>query len=422
MRTASLLIIFSSVLLFAQEQEDTASAAEKLAELEEQQVEAAEQQIESVEEGLEQFDERMEEWGEEMEVWGAEVESAVEDGIELPPIPSIILKNHSTGKDKIKMGVYIEDLTFQSAYEMHYPHNYGVLITKVSKGTNADRAKLMNNDIVMTWNGLKVRGEEHLRSLINSQHAGDMVELTYFRNEEEFTTNITFLAPPPKPAHIDKKIKIKKSKKLSPGYGGGFVNAKYIDFDYSELNAILTQFGFTELTPERTLYFGGGGMGNIGKGWFIGGRGYGFMNQEAISIEGGKRHLVVENGFGGVTLTKKYPLFTKRLVIDFDLMIGGGMMTIEMGETNGYDWQNTELSGKYQKFQKGYGIGETSVGALLRIKNWFGFHARYGLMKTFTFNDNWTEKTFMTASYTVGGNAPELPFGKTATVGIWFGF
>ncbi len=415
MKMTSVIIIISSVLLFAQTQEDTTSTAEKLAELEEQQVEAAEEKIETLEE-------RLEEWGEEMETWGAEVEKAVEIGMEIPPIPSITSHAFSSNNKKIKMGVYIDDLTFQSAYEMHYPHNYGVLITKVDKGTNADRAKLMGSDIVMTWNGIKVRGEEHLRSLINGQHIGDTVEITYFRNEVELTTDLTFLAPPPKPINKDKTIKIKKSRKLSPGYGGGFINAKYIDFDYSELNTILTQFGFAELTPERTIYFGGGGMGNIGKGWFLGGRGYGFMNQEAVSISGGKRHLVVENGFGGVTLTKKIPLFTKRLVIDFDLMVGGGMMTIEMGETNGYDWQNTELSGKYQKFHKGYGIGETSVGALLRIKNWFGFHARYGLMKTFTFNDNWTEKTFMTDSYTVGGNAPDLPFGKTATVGVWFGF
>jgi len=422
MKTTKLIVLFLfGTLLFAQE--DANQTTDTQAEKEEAKVEVIIEKHDSVDEELEKIGERLEEWGEEMEDWGAEVEEAVESGLEIPPIPSIQTSIKSGGKKKLLMGIHPKDISFPVAYKMHYPHNYGVLVTKVIEGTNADRAKLMNSDIIMEWDGVKVRGEEHLRNLIRSQTVGNTVEITYFRNEEIAKTNLTFSLPPSKVIHEKKYKKVKKTSKLHPGYGGGFVNAKYIDFDYSELNQILTQLGFTELTPERTIYFGGGGMGNVGKGWFLGGRGYGFMNKEDIAITGGgKRHLVVNNGFGGVTLTKKIPLFTKRLVLDFDMMLGGGMMEIEMGETNGYDWQNTEISGQYQKFQKGYMIGESSVGALLRIKNWFGFHARYGLLKTFTFNDNWGENTFMTDTYTVSGDSPELPYGRTATIGVWFGF
>jgi hypothetical protein len=327
------------------------------------------------------------------------------------------------------MGVYIADLTFQDAYEMHYPYNYGALLTGVVNGTNADRAGLIKNDIVVLWNSARVRSESHLLSLIKSHSIGDVIEIVYFRNEEELTTSMTFSSRNEKPKSADEEFEEEfgekhKSGKLSPGFGGGFVNAKYIDFDYSELNQFISQFGFSELDPERTIYFGGGGMGNIGKGWFIGGLGYGFHHTEDINnpIEEGKRHLIIDNGFGGVTLTKKMPLFTEKLVLDFNLMLGGGIMSIEVGESNGFNWQNSIMTGKYQKFQKEYMTGEVSVGMLWRVKKWFGFHARYGLMQTFTLNDIWNENTFSTDTYSVEGIAPELPFGTTATVGVWFGF
>ena len=325
------------------------------------------------------------------------------------------------------MGVTSSNLTFQEAYEMHYPHNFGVEITSVIKGTNADRAGLMNGDIVMKFDGIKVRGESHLTALIRSKHIGDTVEIVYFRSEEINSINLTFL---PKYKYDEDGAKIDdyedhKSGKLSPGYGGGGLYVKFVDFDYSGINAFITQFGFSAIAPERTVYFGGGGMGNIGKGWFLGGNGFGFLHSENITIsDSSKRHLTVENGFGGVTLTKKIPLFTKRLVFDLGLMLGGGMMTVEIGESNGFSWGSSEgeIYGLHQKFHKNYFAGEATVGLMWRVKNWFGFRGQFGKMKIFTLNDIWTENTFPTDLYSVSGDAPEIPSGLTYTAGIWFGF
>lgn len=324
------------------------------------------------------------------------------------------------------MGVNLSDLTFQEAYEKHYPYNFGVELTSVIKGSNADRAGLMAGDIVTRFDGDVVRGVTHMQALIRSKNIGDTVKITYFRNEGEFNVNLTF-APKHKKNKEDEYNEgigeNHKAGKLSPGYGGGGPYAKYVNFDYSGINAFISQFGFTEISPERTIYFGGGGMGNVGKGWFLGGKGFGFSHTEDISIdEGGKRHLILENGFGGVTLTKKIPLFTERLVLDFDLMLGGGTMSMEIGESDGFSWESGTINGKHQKFHKNYFASEASIGLMWRVKSWFGFHGQFGKMETFTLNDNWTENTFPTDSYTVEGDAPDIPSGLTYTVGVWFGF
>ena len=323
------------------------------------------------------------------------------------------------------MGITASDLTFQEAYEMHYPYNFGVELTSVITGTNANRAGLMAGDIVMKFDGIQVRGENHLTKLIRSKNIGDTVEIVYFRNEEERVTNLTFA---PKQEEVKKKknpqkhSKFHKTGKLSPGFGGGGPYVKFIDFDYEEINNYIESFGFAKIQPERTVYFGGGGMGNIGKGWFLGGNGYGFLHNESIDTGEGKRHLTIENGFGGVALTKKIPVFTERLVMDFGLMFGGGIITLEIGENNGFSWNPNEIHGKYQKYHKNYFAGEATVGLMWRVKNWFGFHGQFGKMETFTLNDHWTENTYKTDTYTVDEDAPEIPSGLTYTAGIWFGF
>lgn len=165
-------------------------------------------------------------------------------------------------------------------------------------------------------------------------------------------------------------------------------------------------------------------MGNVGKGWFLGGKGFGFHHTEDISNPDGdgKRHLIIDNGFGGVTITKKIPLFTERLVLDLDLLLGGGSISVTIGQSDGFSWDSNTITGYYQKFEKGYFAGEASVGLMLRVKNWFGFHGRFGRMETFMLNDNWKESTFNTDVFTVGGTAPEIPSGLTYTLGVWFGF
>jgi len=49
------------------------------------------------------------------------------------------------------LGVYLADMTFQDAYEMHYDYNYGVLLSGVVPGGGAQQAGLMKGDIIMEF-------------------------------------------------------------------------------------------------------------------------------------------------------------------------------------------------------------------------------------------------------------------------------
>ena len=96
------------------------------------------------------------------------------------------------------MGVYLDDLNFEDAYEMHYDYNYGVLLDGVVKGGPADKAGLMENDIIMEFDGVKARYEDRLRSLIKSKNVGNSVKVKYFRDEKIMTTTLILGSRKPK--------------------------------------------------------------------------------------------------------------------------------------------------------------------------------------------------------------------------------
>ncbi|MBC8525683.1 MAG: PDZ domain-containing protein, partial [Candidatus Cloacimonetes bacterium] len=82
------------------------------------------------------------------------------------------MREKQTDTETPFMGVYLDDLDFEDAYEMHYDYNYGVLLDGVVKGGPADKAGLMEEDIIMEFDGVKARYEDRLRSLIKSKHVG----------------------------------------------------------------------------------------------------------------------------------------------------------------------------------------------------------------------------------------------------------
>ncbi len=391
-------------------------------------------------EEMEAWSEEMEVWGEEMEQWGDELERSIEIEREIPPLPTLpSLMNElgyagsSSSNQKPKLGVYIDDLDFQTAYEMHYDQCYGVLITGVVEGGNADQAGLMDDDIIMEFDGEIVRFEDHLLSLRDSKNIGDTVEIKVFRNEKEVITNLTFGPYEEEDSgyyYPDKK-EIIKTKKLSPGFGGGYIMATKVEYDFDEINHFIASLGFED-PIEDAIYFGGGGMGNIGNGWFLGGAGAGMMYQKKIpyNFNGAdvQRRLTLESGFGGVTIMKKFALGTERFVVDMGTLIGGGTTSLEVSQSNGsFSWDQSQSSlddglNWYAKYEKGYLVIQPSIGALVRIKNWFGIHGSYGYLYTYSTDDDWTEKPFDFTVQEGSVGSPEVINGTTASVGIWFGF
>ena len=386
-------------------------------------------ELEKLDQSMEKFEQNMEKWEIQMEKWGEDLENSIEQGEPVPPIPPIpTIPSSEYEEVSLRLGLYIDNLDFEEAYSRHYPECYGVLITGVVNGGNADRAGLIKDDIIMEFDGEKVRYESHLLNLRDSKKIGDSVPIKFFRNEKVMETLLVF-APPSITEENEGDWEgfedFGKSKKLSVGYGGGGAMGIMVDYDLDNLNNFIDQYGFTPIDKNSIVFFGGFGMGNVGNGLFIGGSGAGLKyDKKYDTSEGFTRLLNIESGFGGVTVTKKLPLFSSDVILDFGTMIGGGITTVEIAQSDGsYTWDSPNLENGniwYAKYEKNYMTLYPSAGVLIRIKNWFGIHASTGYLWNYSIKEDWKAQPF---EYDVNGeNAPDPFTGQTVEVGIWFGY
>ncbi len=387
----------------------------------EEEMKDVEQEIEVNIEGLGQD---LEEWGEAMEEWGEDMGEAIKRGDAPPPPPTPGSSYSGKSNSKPKFDLYLEDMDFEEAYEKHYPNNYGVLITGIEYGGNAQKAGLIKGDVIMEMDGEKVLYEDHLIGLRNSKKIGDTVTLKIFRNEKILEKTITFF-PPYEDEDDDGDDHDKEKKKLSAGFGGGGPALYHIDFDFSGINSLLELNGFDPMNDGYVVAYGGFGMGWIGKGWFIGGLGASYDRSEKIKVPDTSnvhRSYDFNSSFGGVTITKKIPLFTKNIVLDLGMMLGHGETSISINQTSGdFTWDEEIEGGENYSlhYKKSYLAYRPEVGLLVRIKSWVGIHGSVGYFGSYSKDDKWTDQNF---DFTVAGDSPNTPSGLSGSLGIWFGF
>jgi len=330
--------------------------------------------------------------------------------------------------EKVKLGFYSDDINFEEAYEKHYPENYGVLVSSIVSGGNAIRAGLLRGDIIMEFDGEKVRFEEHLFNLRDGKKIGDVVEIVYFRNEKLLKTNLTFMPEPKEELEVDEhSLKPIREKKISPGYGGGGPYVYTIKYDFSEINSFLGANGFRNIESSNLITFGGGGMGNVGNGWFIGGLGAGTEMTGQVQVQdSGSRKYILDMAFGGVTITKKYALGSKRIVLDAGIMLGGGTMDLTMHQTGGtYSWDESieDLDSYSVHFSKDFFAIRPSMGLMVRIKNWMAIHGSVGYFGSYATDDDWNDQYFnYSVQPGVDKSSPQLPNDLSYSLGFWFGF
>jgi len=382
----------------------------------------------TLEENAEEFGERMDAWGERMEEWGENIEEAVEEGDLQPPPPLPIGKNWNKYQDRsARFNAYLDDMDFEDAYHNHYPYCYGVYISDVIYNGNFDKAGLRGGDIIMEFDGEKVRFEDHLMQLRDSKNIGDTALIKFFRNEVEMETEVVFAAP--KEDEDDHQHDweapdfedMKHERKLHPGYGGGGPELILLEANLGAINDLLRVNGFDEINDEYIPLMGGFGMGNVGNGWFIGGAGYGYEKKDKISVEGGQRRYRLDIGFGGMTVNKKLPL-TKNILVDLGLLVGGGGATLEMRERTGeYSWDisfddNANFSSI--EYRKGFFVYRPSVGLMVRLTPWMGIHGSVGYNGTYAFEEEWKDDHF---DFPVSGDSPKPMDGMSYAVSFWFG-
>ena len=284
----------------------------------------------------------------------------------------------------------------------------------------------------MEFDGERVRFEDHLLNLRDSKSHGDSVSVKVFRNEKEIEVGFYFAIPTPETDEYGaplSKSNLKKKKRLTVGYGGGGPRMVLVTMDHSNLNAFLEKNGLNPIGEQEMVLGGGFGMGNVGKGWFIGGAGAGYMNTQKVAVKdaagaltGDFKTAKIELGYGGVTVTKKYALLTKKLVFDFTTLIGGGAMSVSVGHTDGnYSWDNKveDMNSNSVKFQKEFFLVQPSAGLMYRVFDWAAIHGSVGYLGMYSSDDKWTDTEF---DFTIDGNAPNLKDALSYSLGIWFGF
>ena len=102
-------------------------------------------------------------------------------------IDDLMKYGYVTGK--AQLGISCRNVTETASQMYNLP--VGVFVAKVNEGSAAEKAGIKENDIIVSFNGQKIKSDSDLLAELNALSAGDKVELTVVRNGDEKTLEIT---------------------------------------------------------------------------------------------------------------------------------------------------------------------------------------------------------------------------------------
>jgi membrane-associated protease RseP (regulator of RpoE activity) len=358
----------------------------------------------------------------------------------------IINKYEEYDPNAPKMGVFLADMDFKDIYELHYDYNYGVYLTGVTTGGPSAIAGLMEGDIIMEFNGEKVRFEEHLVRMIRSNKIGDEIQIKFFRDETIYETTLVLDTLDKKSDDLTITPGLKKKRMIDVGHGGGGWMPVWFMPDVVDLNTMLHNLDFKEETfsEDGFLLQGGGGKGTVGKGWFLGGMGAGYKNKETTKYDwthfmNGEevtstvaRKVTYDIGYGGVTLDKRLGL-SKNIITSLGFMIGWGsnLVKISQSDNNGelpnfnFDDPSENMDQFYDyksklRLEQEFILFQPKAMLMIRILDWLSLRSEVGYMLSHS-TDGWKAK--WNGEKVKLENAPDSTLdGLTITIGPWFGF
>lgn len=336
--------------------------------------------------------------------------------------------------DAAYFGIYVEDLTFPKAQELKYPNNYGVLVTGIVPDSPAWKYRLQEDDIIMKLAGKEATNYSVFEKTRKTLRAGDVITLVIFRSGQVESLDMTMGSRPSNNSAETINITTNQKKKLSRGYGGGSWIPMWVDLDFSDINALVTDslIGHNAFRDKGILQQGIGGKLPIGKGFFVGGQVTTYedvkkVNNPIPANAGYNIWLRYSNTMGGVTLDKRIPI-TKNLITSLGMMVGGAGHELEFINSNAnFDWNtlpNTISNTNNTHFlvQKGYLLVQPRAEVMYRLLSWFGIRAEGGYTYGMPLTEDWRVKGMNGETFSVR-NSPKTPFeGYTITVGPWFGF
>lgn len=97
------------------------------------------------------------------------------------------------------LGVSIQRLTPELAEKFGIKDSDGALVGDVVKGSPAEKAGIMRGDIVLEYNGKKVKDADSLRNTVAQTKAGSQVNIKILRKGKEYTLIVTITEAPKEP-------------------------------------------------------------------------------------------------------------------------------------------------------------------------------------------------------------------------------
>lgn len=374
-----------------------------------------------------------------------EIQEALDDaGIET----GIHISFDDEDDDRPKLGVYLSDMDFEDAYKMRYPYPHGTLVDGTVRNGNADKAGIIEDDIIMYFDGTKVLYEDHLVRLIRSKRFGDAVEVVYWRDEAMDSTTVTFAAPEKK--EVEKKLAIvkeekeKKKRKNSRGFGGGGFTPMLVQNEFTDIGDLMTELGLskTPFSTDGLLLWGGAGQGFVGNGWFLGGFGQvggltrSFTATHDSTNETAGREVSFRMGLGGLTVEKRFAPFSF-------MVIGGGVglgmagidLKVTQADQGAFQWDWTNLNDQLIdtktttiSFSKNYAIAHPRANVMIRLTSWMRLRAEVGYLYAYPFSPGWSaDLTGGKIEDSENGweiiSSPDTDINsQTISLGLWFGF
>ena len=89
------------------------------------------------------------------------------------------------------MGVTIQPVTEELALSFGLKQSRGALVNNIIKGSPADRAGILQGDVIIALNGSEVKDPSHLQRLVGEAGIGKAVRVTVFREGKTMELNMT---------------------------------------------------------------------------------------------------------------------------------------------------------------------------------------------------------------------------------------
>jgi len=123
----------------------------------------------------------------------------------MPEIPQIDFYGEMFSMNRARLGIDAEDLNGQLGNYFGAPDGEGVLVRGVNPGSAAEKAGLKAGDVIVKFNGERIRSAGDLRERLAGIHEEKTAKLGVLRNRSEITLDVTIEPPArpkaPKPAH-----------------------------------------------------------------------------------------------------------------------------------------------------------------------------------------------------------------------------